>query len=106
MNQSSASSRPTAKSYVTGYLLAILLTAIPFALVAAGGLSDSVTLGIIAVAAVVQLVVHLRYFLHLTFSRGHEWLLISLLFTGIVIVIVAGGTVWIMSNLDGNMMPG
>lgn len=95
----------TAKSYLAGYLLAMLLTAIPFALVAAGRLAQPVTLTIIAVFAILQILVHLRYFLHLKLSRGSEWQLIALVFTGIIMLIAAAGTIWIMSNLTANMTP-
>lgn len=105
MNRAAASRGPTAKSYLAGYLLAMLLTTIPFALVAVGGVSAAVTLGIVFVAAIAQVLVHLRCFLHLGFSRANGWHLISLVFTAIIVMIVAAGTLWIMYNLRTNMMP-
>ncbi|MPZ41680.1 MAG: cytochrome o ubiquinol oxidase subunit IV, partial [Rhizobiales bacterium] len=53
------------RSYLTGFVLALILTVIPFALIAANSLPRPLTLIIIAVAAVIQILVHLRYFLHL-----------------------------------------
>ena len=56
-------------SYIVGFVLAVILTAIPFALVATHALAPSTTMLVIAVAAVLQILVHLRFFLHLTSSR-------------------------------------
>ena len=51
--------------YLKGFVLALVLTGIPFGLVAAGLLPPFTTLVVIAILAVVQVVVHLRYFLHI-----------------------------------------
>src|SRR4029077_18968497 len=52
------------RPYLTGFALALILTAIPFALVAFKPLPTPPTLIIIGVAAAIQVLVHLRYFLH------------------------------------------
>ncbi|HEY2037712.1 MAG TPA: cytochrome o ubiquinol oxidase subunit IV [Steroidobacteraceae bacterium] len=92
------------KPYITGFLLAIALTIVPFGLVmthAAVG-----TPLIIAVFAAAQIVVHIVYFLHVNRSEAQRWNLLALVFTGIVVGIILGGSVWIMHNLYINMMPG
>jgi cytochrome o ubiquinol oxidase subunit IV len=91
------------KSYVTGFLLALILTAIPFALVAAGPLTRPATLGIIAVAAILQILVHLRFFLHLDLTSTPRENLLAILFTAILIVIMVGGSFWIMLDLQNRM---
>ena len=53
------------RPYLIGFALALILTAIPFALVATNPLPKPTTLIIIGVAAAIQMLVHLRYFLHL-----------------------------------------
>ena len=55
------------RPYLIGLGLALILTAIPFALVATHALPRLTTLVIIAIAAVVQIVVHLGFFLHIGF---------------------------------------
>jgi cytochrome o ubiquinol oxidase operon protein cyoD len=52
--------------------------------------------------AVVQLIVQMVFFLHL--GSGSRWKLVTFYFTLLVVVIVVIGTIWIMNNLDYNMM--
>jgi cytochrome o ubiquinol oxidase operon protein cyoD len=84
------------KSYLVGVVLASMLTAIPFGLVATRTLPPTQTLVVIAIAAVAQVVVHLRYFLHLDLKSSSQDKLIALCFTAIVLFILVGGTLWIM----------
>ena len=66
-------SRGSLKSYLTGFVLSLILTAIPFALVMSGTLSSSATLAGIFSAGLVQILVHLHYFLHLDTSSAARW---------------------------------
>lgn len=84
------------KSYLVGIVLASMLTAIPLGLVATRTLPPTQTLVVIAVAAVAQVVVHLRYFLHLDLKSSSQDKLIALCFAAIVLFILVGGTLWIM----------
>lgn len=93
------------KSYVTGFLLSVLLTALAFAMVMfGGGLSSGVILAFILCAAVLQILVHLHYFLHLDTSSAARWNVLALLSTVIIMLLFIGGTIWIMSNLHTRMM--
>ena len=96
----------TFNAYVTGFVLAVILTAIPFVLVAFKLLSATTTLLAIAVLAVVQVLVHLRYFLHLDFKDTPRENLVTLAFTAVLIVIMIGGSLWIMFDLHHRMKPG
>ena len=105
-NQTDGGSAATPRSYLTGFVLAIALTVMPFALVvAAGALPHVVILSGIALAAVAQVLVHLHYFLHLNASTGVRWNLLAIVFTTLILVILAGGTIWIMANLHQQMTP-
>jgi cytochrome o ubiquinol oxidase operon protein cyoD len=84
------------KSYLVGIVLASMLTAIPFGLVATRTLPPAQTLVVIGIAAVAQVVVHLRYFLHLDLKSSSQDKLIALCFAAIVLFILVGGTLWIM----------
>ena len=86
-------------SYLTGFTLAVVLTLIPFALVMSGALSRPMTVVAIFSAAVVQIFVHLRYFLHLDGSSQGRWNLLAIVFTALIVIILVGGSVWIMVNL-------
>ena len=92
------------KSYVVGFLLAIALTVVPFGLVMTH--ASVGTPLVIAVFALGQVLVHIVYFLHVNRSAQQRWNLMALVFTGIVVCIILGGSIWIMHNLYINMMPG
>ncbi|HVB68890.1 MAG TPA: cytochrome o ubiquinol oxidase subunit IV [Acetobacteraceae bacterium] len=91
-------------SYLTGFGLAVVLTLIPFVLVMTGALTGPSTLVVIFAAAIVQILVHLHYFLHLDSSSGQRWNMLAFLFTLTVIVLLVGGSIWIMYNLAGRTM--
>lgn len=95
----------TAKGYLTGFVLAALLTAIPFWLVMDHVLSPGqAALAVMALAAI-QVVVHMIYFLHLSSRAEGGWSMLALLFTVLLVGIVLSGSLWVMHHLDVNMMP-
>jgi len=89
--------------YLTGFGLALLLTVVPFGLVAWGQLPTSVVLLIVGICGLIQIVVQFRYFLHIDASRQKREDLLLILFSALLLVIMAGGTILIMSNLAGRM---
>lgn len=93
------------KDYVVGFLLAAVLTAIPFWLVMTHAISGVQASFVIMGLAAVQVVVHMVYFLHMNSRSEGGWTMIALLFTVLVLVIVLGGSLWVMHHLDVNMMP-
>jgi cytochrome o ubiquinol oxidase subunit IV len=92
------------KAYAVGFGLALGLTIIPFGLVASRALSPAATLAIIAGLAVLQLLVHLRCFLHLGRTPESRDSLHAFLFAAVLVCIMIGGTLWIMFDLHGRMM--
>ncbi|MBO0344077.1 cytochrome o ubiquinol oxidase subunit IV [Roseibium sp. CAU 1637] len=96
----------TLRSYMVGFILSVVLTVIPFWLVL-GDVFDNKTLaiGIVFALGAVQMIVHIFYFLHVTFRAEEGWLVMSLSFTVLLVVIVLSGSVWVMYHLDENMMP-
>lgn len=97
-------SRGNFKSCITGFILSLILTAVPFALVMSGVMSRSVILFGIFGAAIIQILIHLHYFLRLDASSAARWNILALLFTLLIIVLFVGGTIWIMGNLNYRMM--
>jgi len=94
------------KDYVIGFLLSVLLTAIPFALVMTNAFADTrITAGIVMICAVVQIVVHMIYFLHMNTKSESGWTLMALIFTVVLVVIVLSGSLWVMYHMNLNMMP-
>ena len=92
------------KSYLIGFILSVILTVIPFAMVMSGTASHTTILATVVGLAVVQIIVHLVYFLHMNGSSEERWNLVAFLFTAMIIAIVVVGSLWIMYNLNINMM--
>jgi cytochrome o ubiquinol oxidase subunit IV len=90
-------------SYFVGFVLAVVLTAIPFYLVYSHALPPSRVMYVIAVAAVLQILVHLRFFLHLNFTTTPRENLLALAFTTVLLVLMVGGSLWIMIDLHSRM---
>ena len=99
-------SHSTFKGYMTGFVLAVILTAIPFWLVMGKVFPSSSTTAFVIVAiAAVQVVVHMIYFLHMNTRSEGGWSLLALGFTVVVLFIMLAGSIWVMYHLNANMMP-
>jgi cytochrome o ubiquinol oxidase operon protein cyoD len=91
-----AHSHGSVGSYLVGFVLSVILTAIPFWAVMTGAFDRATMFAVIVVAAVVQIVVHLKYFLHLNFTKEGKIDTLSFIFTAIIIVMVVALSVWII----------
>lgn len=93
------------KTYLIGFWLSVLLTAIPFYLVMSGIVRNREATGVLLVAmAAVQIIVHMVCFLHMNSKSENGWTMMSLIFTVIIVGIVLSGSLWVMYHLDVNMM--
>jgi len=95
----------TVQGYAIGFVLSVILTAIPFWLVMAKVLPAEATKFIILGFAAVQVVVHMIYFLHLNAKVEGGWSMLATIFTIIVVVIMLAGSIWVMYHMNTNMMP-
>jgi cytochrome o ubiquinol oxidase operon protein cyoD len=95
----------TFKGYATGFVLSVILTAIPFWLVMAKVLPPQLTAPVILAFAAVQMLVHMVYFLHLNAKVEGGWSLLALIFTAALVVILLAGSIWVMYHMNENMMP-
>ncbi len=94
------------RDYWIGFILSVLLTAPAFALVMTGVIADPrITAGIVMALAMVQIVVHMIYFLHMNTKSENGWTMLALIFTVIIVVIVIAGSLWVMYHMNLNMMP-
>ena len=94
------------REYVIGFLLSVVLTAIPFWLVMGDVLSSKVTTTILILGfAVVQMLVHMVYFLHLNSRSEGGWNMLGLIFTLVLVFIMLAGSLWVMYHMNANMMP-
>lgn len=86
------------RSYVWGAGIALLLTVVPFALLYWSGLPRLTLLIVIGGCALVQILVHFRFFLHISGAHKREDLQL-ILFSALLLTIMVSGTVWIMASL-------
>jgi cytochrome o ubiquinol oxidase subunit IV len=94
------------RGYVLGFVLSVALTAASFYVVSTDLIwqpAIPVALGVLAVA---QIGVHLVFFLHITTAPDNTNNILALAFGVLIVVLIIGGSLWIMANLNRNMMPG
>ena len=91
--------------YAVGLGLAILFTATSFFIAGTDLVwQPSIPVAII-VLAIGQMGVHLVFFLHITTGADNTNNVLALAFGLLIVFLVIGGSLWIMSNLNHNMMP-
>jgi cytochrome o ubiquinol oxidase operon protein cyoD len=93
------------QSYLIGLVLSIILTVASFwaaqtHLIWAPGVPMA-----LAVLAISQMGVHLAFFLHLTSAPDNTNNVLALAFGILIVFLVVGGSLWIMANLNDNMIP-
>ncbi|HSH17750.1 MAG TPA: cytochrome o ubiquinol oxidase subunit IV [Candidatus Saccharimonadales bacterium] len=92
-------------TYVTGFILSLLLTIMPFLMVYYHTVSGTLLVAAIVCFAILQLFVQLVFFLHLGNGRDGRWNIMAFLFMAMVVVIIVIGSLWIMYNLNYHMTP-
>ena len=94
------------RGYALGFVLSVILTAIPFWLVMDKVIaSPATTAFVILVFAVVQMFVHMVFFLHMDTKSEGGWNMLALIFTVVLLVILLAGSAWVMHEMNKNMMP-
>lgn len=94
------------RSYLLGFALSAILTAVPFWLVMTRPIaSPGVIAAFVIVFAALQILVHTICFLHVNSQAEGGWTLMAYLFTGVLLLITIAGSLWIMYHLNSNMMP-
>ena len=92
-------------SYTVGLGLAVLLTIASFVVSQTNLLwPPGIPIGLV-VLAFAQIGVHLVFFLHLGSGPDHTNNIVALAFGLLIVFLVIAGSVWIISNLNANMMP-
>jgi cytochrome o ubiquinol oxidase operon protein cyoD len=91
-------------TYVRGFVLAALLTAVPFIMEGTGGDSRTTLLWVIGAFGLAQILVHVRYFLHVDFSPERREELALLVFSAALLALMIAGMLWILYNMYVRMM--
>lgn len=94
----------TYRSFLLGYVLALVLTSVSFFLVMTSAMPATLLAVAIVVSAGAQVGVHLVFFLHLNRSSAQRWNAVVLAYTIIILAILVGASVWILHHLGRNMM--
>lgn len=91
-------------SYTVGFVLSVGLTLGAYLLVVRHALPVQGLIYTIVGLAIVQLAVQLIFFLHLGNEKGPRWKLVSFLLAFIIVFFIVAGSIWIMYNLNYNMI--
>jgi len=104
-HQSSQGEHGSVKSYVIGFILSLIFTAVPYYLVDNKIFSGTKLLVTIICFAIIQMIIQVFFFLHL--GRGPKPLYNIVFFIGTVglIIVVVGGSIFIINNLHYYMAP-
>ena len=94
----------TLKSYMIGLGLSLLFTIISFSMVVYHMLPIGAIFAVIAILALMQLFAQVVFFLRINASTEGRWNLMPFLFTILIVFVLLGGSLWIMYNLNYNMM--
>ena len=91
--------------YLIGLGLAVLLTCVSFLVAGTNWVwAPSIPVAI-CVLAVAQMGVHLVFFLHITTGPDSTNNTMALAFGVLIVILVVGGSLFIMSHMNHNMMP-
>lgn len=93
------------RSYLIGYGLALLLTCAAFAAIRWQTYGAATTLAVLFGLALVQMVVHFRFFLHIRLGRSSRDDLQLILFSALIVTLMVSGTLVMLFNLRERMMP-
>ncbi len=86
--------------YVAGFIMSVILTLVAYFLVSYHMLTTPAVLYAIAALGLVQLFIQLRLFLHLGKETSPKWRLVAFGFMVLIVLILVGGSLWIMTNLN------
>lgn len=92
-------------SYTVGFLLSIVVTFVAYIIAKEGIFAGWIGIYIILGLAIIQLIIQAFFFLHITEEKRPRFNLLTFCFMIMIIFILVAGSIWIMHNLDYNMMP-
>lgn len=92
------------KPLIIGFALSLICTIIAYLVVSELILRPYAYLVIAGTLGFLQTVVQVIYFFHLGLESKPRWNLLMFLFMALVVFLIIGGSIWIMYNLNYNMM--
>ena len=93
------------RGYLIGLGFATLLTVASFTILRSTFVwAPAIPMALI-VFAIAQMGVHLVFFLHITTGPDNTNNVMALAFGVLIVMLVVGGSIWIMAHLNANMVP-
>lgn len=96
--------KKTLTSYFIGLFLSLAFTFIAFYCVGHHVMSDTALYGLITGLALLQLFAQVVFFLRMNTTKDGQWNTMPFLFTIVIVLVLVFGSLWIMYNLNYNMM--
>jgi cytochrome o ubiquinol oxidase subunit IV len=93
------------RSYLMGLAFSIVLTAASFLCVGTHLIYGPGIVMAVVVFGLAQVGIHLVFFLHLTTSPDNANNALALAFGFLIVCLIVFGSIWIMHNMNHNMMP-
>lgn len=93
------------KSYMVGFALSLLLTLLSFGCVMSKAVPQHLVVPGIVAFCIMQLLVQLAFFLHMSLAPGQRDHLLIGFFALLIIAILVTGSLWVMHNMNQYMMP-
>lgn len=85
------------KSYVIGFVMSLVLTAIPLIIVLNDILDGTAAKVVLLGSAILQFVVQLMYFMHLKEEGKPRYNLMVLILGLVIVITIVAGSIWIMT---------
>ena len=104
IDQKFEASRKAMRSYVTGFILSLVLTIVPYIIVTRHLFGTQSLVVAVTIFGVAQFLVQVLFFLHLPAKSKPYWGLIVFFFTLLIVAFLVVGSLWIMYHLNYNMM--
>jgi len=93
------------QTYLVGFVFAVILTGLSFYTVYSPSIwKPSIPVALI-ILAIAQMGVHIVFFLHITTGPDSTNNILALAFGVLIVTLIIGGSLWIMANMNANMMP-
>ncbi len=97
--------KPDVNDYLNGFILAIVLTVFAFGLAIYAEIDRFETIMLVAALAFVQILVHIRYFLHYSTKRVPIEATVALVLASAIGIVLIAGCMWVIVDLHHRMMP-
>lgn len=90
-------SHDSTKSYVTGFIISIILTIIPLVLVLNHMMSKTGLIVVSVALAIAQFLVQLFFFMHIRDGEGPKYNVMALILGVVVVFTIVAGSMWVMT---------